>query len=63
VRTPRNLAEPTPAEVRLVERFRDLERVTTRYRTHARLAGLSRFLWLGRRMRALQRELSMKPSA
>lgn len=40
MRTPRNLAEPTPAEVRLVERFRDLERATTRYRTHARLAGL-----------------------
>lgn len=40
MRTPRNLAEPTPAEVRLVERFRELERVTARYRTHARLAGL-----------------------
>ncbi len=34
-------AEPTPAEVRLVERFRDLERVTAGYWTHARLAGFA----------------------
>ncbi len=33
-------AEPTPAEVRLVERFREFERVTALYWTHARLAGL-----------------------
>jgi hypothetical protein len=33
-------SEPTPAEVRLVERFRELERVTAAYRAHALLAGL-----------------------
>ncbi len=37
--TTRYAAEPTPAEVRLVERFRELERVTSAYWTHARLAG------------------------
>lgn len=40
MRTPRNQAEPTPAEVKLVERFHELERVTAGYRAHARLAGL-----------------------
>ncbi len=39
-KTIRSAAEPTPAEVRLVERFREFERVTKAHSTHARLAGL-----------------------